>query len=1009
MLKPLGMMTWSHLIGKIGVEAWLARYPASIQLDRLAALDYDTDEDFYIENTKRLCGASGSMEHEPYLNTCAYLCSLHQSLVQLLQYLEKQDTPENRGKGIPLIYQLHDEWRSPVRICGAQWVDKLRRDGDCRWLVRTFCAQEGRTDQAFQRQASLCMVLALHLAGNLSYRVVDLLNVYPAVAWKALARKKACPPGQELPRAELTKVARPAYDLRPCCSSPSCGQKLQRLAYSPASFYEGELAESLDEAAPHMSWLTADLERLQKLTKYVVPQGATTPFTLDNMSVAAANKLWVNLHKERGGDIDLDITSDKLVEAGANTRRKRLHDLEEAKAAGDKKEVSPKFLAWNMYFREAMRERAESFPKGDLPPAGKRARSATTQKRLENQGHGPHVKEAREELTEAWHSDPALQFRWVVKAEAVIAERTLRRPAVSALQLRQKRVKREKLQDEQTLWAAGSHECPCRPEVLMDAVNKHHPGVDKSTFPDDTALQRGIIAVGEHLRQQECEEFFITDPRKQGWLPQLYRQPLCHEATPGFCKAADIHYWPAVNRITTALNSLFSWHKRFDTIGKLVQLVSVDVVTGDPRIAEATISEVRYARPVQQQVIPVVDCGDHESLAVFGDGTFHAISSYAWVTALMKEFSGDDPFSLDAIGRVRLSMCSCKFHPGQDIFEFAVEKGSADSELELLRVQDVVVWPEKLDIKRRSRKNETPEQKELAMADPVLKGLAAAKPFLNAQKDEFRKLRKLLQGPGKKRGGKGAGGGLAGLDGGWGAGGGRGGGGGPGRGRGRGRGAGAGGGRHDGDNGDADGGDERSNSEGGEVADLSDNASQESGQDNLPGDETASESAYNEWEERPGKGHSKGRSGASRGVDSDGNAAPGPDAPRPAAPRPDGHMDEGRPDRFHASYLGMDIREHWVGGLYLGLTAHCTRHPYRLPCRTTLSFDDGLLADEEAKTLKKLKLWLLHGFGIDSADDDGRRKHVYDNKARGFSVLTDDILRHIPDGLLSDAELRALR
>ena len=95
----------------------------------------------------------------------------------------------------------------------------------------------------------------------------------------------------------------------PDCDSPeSNGDKFKALATCPEDFFEGSLAEALDDAAPHIGLSTADIERLNKRVRDANPIQSVRKRLIENICAKEGIQQWTHAHKLIGGSLPTGLT-----------------------------------------------------------------------------------------------------------------------------------------------------------------------------------------------------------------------------------------------------------------------------------------------------------------------------------------------------------------------------------------------------------------------------------------------------------------------------------------------------------------------------------------------------------------------------------------------------------------------------------------------------------------------------------------------------------------------------
>ena len=329
--KPHACITFGDLVGRICARGWEAPWPTQEQSRRLRELNHEEADEHDLEKTKRLAGASESWGLQLYVRSTALLNSLHVPVESCLFYLEKVDSDE--WTGVPLVYQLHDEYRTPFYWCAKAFCDMLDAGGEIYFLLETYFFEDtgvaslsdAEEIKLWQELAELAMSLSAHAIANLECRLRWQKNEDPVINYKALALKHATPTWKAPDQGALLEAGRDAFYRHHCCSSDHCGVKMQNIATSPEDYYQGILSEGMELSAPLLRFLTDDLERLHKLSRDVLGHSGGRPLALDTFCVKAGNHTWAGLHKALGGSLPRGITTEKLIKAGVNTRARQQH------------------------------------------------------------------------------------------------------------------------------------------------------------------------------------------------------------------------------------------------------------------------------------------------------------------------------------------------------------------------------------------------------------------------------------------------------------------------------------------------------------------------------------------------------------------------------------------------------------------------------------------------------------------------------------------------------------
>ena len=764
--KASAMVSFGRLTGRIGQQGWVRRWEVREQEQAVRALNEERDDAFTVENTKRLYGSSCSWDDDQFCMDSCYFTAENKPLDSLLRYLEQQDDPKNQGSVIPIIYQFHHPYRNPLEICQREWHDMTCGDGDLVWLLDVFYNDNGRDGDFYDAQAHRVMASVLYLNAGIESKVWSMIDHFPGVAFKALAIKLAAPPGQEADPALVARACNEAYGMPYCDTCNACGVKLQNLAPSPAAFAEGELADSLDEIAPRLSYLTADLERKHKAARDCNPVGVPTPLLAENLAAKAGLRVWSVAHRRLGGTMPTGMTTEKIKEANLNTRRKRAADKRKARKERPTASNQAPLMAYNMFINSEVSNFCRAQPSGaDIKahqPGVRRARSAKTKQRRQHIGRGIAITQKRKELRAQWHSDEVVRIFWHVRAEYEVA----RRQEQFALRIGDENEppsKKQALAPEDTIWGLGQADSPCSIDVLLDAVERHHPGVQGEVGSHRHEHQKGVMAAGEHIRTRTPGKYFTTDPRKQNWLPDLPRKRLCWMSTPGYCFAVASLWWPIVRRVSQALDDIMSRYNRWFIIGQVLRLSILDKDgSGDRLDIEGMVGDVRFARPVVQYITPVLGAAPG-TLVTDNGGYYASIPSYGFILEAVKAFASHDGtlWCHEFRRRITLQFANSRYEHGRDLKLVDVIQPAQPSDA-ILDGRAVEVWPTKLKIGRRSRKpaaNRALVDDLRESGDAVLKGLADSKTFKEAQAEEFRKYLRYLHGPGYKGGGRGGRGG----------------------------------------------------------------------------------------------------------------------------------------------------------------------------------------------------------------------------------------------------------
>ena len=507
----------------------------------------------------------------------------------------------------------------------------------------------------------------LHQLANVQYRIIAPLSRFPFVAFKALAIRDATPPGVTPDTPALDAAGAEAANLPDCCTSDSCGKPMQRAAGRPSGWHEGPFADGLLSCAPHIRALTADLERLHKRSRDQNPVGAPTPLTIENLCVAAGLKSWELAHRQRGGEIPEGLTSQKLIEAGADTRRTRKR-VRQMTAGEGPHNLAVASLAWNMYYNSAVKEWAEDQEEAAIATSSKRVRQrkAVTMDRAKTQGRGEAFAAKRQELKEEWGRSEHVRTLWIFRAEAEHARKAAIRGMQAEFSENAPVRKAQKLSPEETLWGCGTHDSPCSTGLLEEAAQRFHPGTCTAMFPNrKTAL--GPTVAAENLKATNAAHYMVSDPRpKTSKLPPLYRKPLCFMSHPGLCKTCDLAWWAVTTRICQNLNTITTNLRTCDTIGNDFWMRAV-VVADDGEEEEleerVVVAECRYAKPPMQVVLPVLwSPSSGHSLMVGSNGLLQMSFSYQWVKEFVAEWlCQGQPSRIVQIREVTVELQRCRW------------------------------------------------------------------------------------------------------------------------------------------------------------------------------------------------------------------------------------------------------------------------------------------------------------------------------------------------------------
>ena len=292
-------------------------------------------------------------------------------------------------------------------------------------------------------------------------------------------------------------------------------------------------------------------------------------------------------------------------------------------------------------------------------------------------------------------------------------------------------------------------------------IKRYHPGLTKEIFGDDYDAELGFTTAVMHLRKLLAEEYLVVDPGPR--VPEsLERRRTCAELHPGFCQMQDTALWPAVSRVCKNINTVMSNLSRWDVIGKVLRLSTIEAATGDTLMMEGVIKECRYARPVMQMLAPL---DEDNNMGMLGNRLRYDYS-YSFVCEVAKAFCNNDA---GAVARGELAFIICQvlsivYSPERrslrkDVHFATVPAGALDVSAgakEFLSGKPFRVWPEEVAIQRHARTSSVAQ--DLKTEDPILKALSEARCWKSAVGHEMRNLMKKLTGhamrgktPGRKR------------------------------------------------------------------------------------------------------------------------------------------------------------------------------------------------------------------------------------------------------------------
>ena len=115
-------------------------------------------------------------------------------------------------------------------------------------------------------------------------------------------------------------------------------------------------------------------------------------------------------------------------------------------------------------------------------------------------------------ITRRWHKDIALQDVWKLKWQAkmlALAEKRAQQSESSA-NTGDNPAQPSTLTAAKTLWKAGTHNTPVRPEVLEAAILKHAPEMGSSTHKT-AGIAPGFSRASEAIHARQQMESLVTD------------------------------------------------------------------------------------------------------------------------------------------------------------------------------------------------------------------------------------------------------------------------------------------------------------------------------------------------------------------------------------------------------------------------------------------------------------------------------------------------------------------